>query len=64
MYHCLSVYIIKTVKINAIKVATNFKIKAIKIADLLMRANELLMTAIKIFILLICRLPQKSKQGV
>lgn len=50
-------------EINAIKIAANSEIKAIKIADLL-RSNEVLMTAIKIFILLTRRVPQKSKQGV
>lgn len=61
MYHYLPTYIVRTVEIKAVKTATNSEIKAIKIADLLRRSNELLMTAIKIFILLTCRVLQKSK---
>lgn len=44
-------------------IATHSEISAKKTTDLLITSNELLMTAIKFFIFLPCRLPQKWEQG-
>lgn len=51
-------------KISTVKIAKNSEIRATKTTDLLITSNELLMTAIKMFILLPCRLPEQTKSVV